>query len=247
MKEDFILYLREGLKTMGLPDDPEKAEKLYAYYRLMEEKNKVMNLTAITGEKEVILKHFLDSLAVCRLEETRAMMEDPETKLIDVGTGAGLPGIPLRIFYEAPEMVLFDSLQKRLRFLDEVIEALGLKRIRTLHGRAEDIGHMKEHREAYRLVVSRAVAPMPVLLEFCLPLCAGDGLFLAYKGAAAEEELAQSGRALKTLGGALVCCRKVTLPGAEDAAERSIAVFKRSGPTPGKYPRKAGTPAKSPL
>ena len=228
---------------------PEQAEKFEKYYELLTEWNKVMNLTAIIDPDEVALRHFADSLSVLpyidRMIDARKNPEKIEKagiSLIDVGTGAGFPGIPLKIMRPELEITLLDSLKKRLIFLDTVIKELGLKEIRTVHARAEDAGRSGQYRERFDVAVARAVAPMNILVEYCLPLVKNGGQFIAMKGPAEED----ASRAIKELNGRLISDDSFEL-GTEETLKRRIICVAKIAPSPSRYPRKAGLPAKSPL
>lgn len=246
ISETFRKNLESGTTALGISVDEEKLSRLFCYYQMLTEKNKVMNLTAITEESEFAQKHIIDSLAIVKAgDAVREILEAGDIDLIDVGTGAGLPGIILKIFFPDLRITLFDSLKKRLRFLDEVIEALQLTEIRTLHGRAEDIGQDKRYREQFDIVTSRAVANLSTLSEYCLPLVKPYGLFLPYKSGDVEEELKEAKRPIKLLGGEVCSVEKYTLP--ESDIARSLLIIEKIKHTPGEYPRRAGTPAKQPL
>ena len=211
------------------------------YYEMLIEKNKVMNLTAITERDEVILKHFIDSVALASCYE----LKDRDLKVIDVGTGAGFPGIPLKIAFPSLKVTLFDSLNKRVKFLQEVIDKLGLSDCQAIHGRAEEGGRNKALREKFDLVVSRAVANMAVLSEYCIPFVKQGGYFIPYKTGNVDEELEMGKKAIKILGGSLEKTVKLTLPDSDIG--RSFILIKKVKPTSGTYPRKAGTATKQPL
>lgn len=247
MTDNFKLKLIEGCKKLGLELDELKAEKLYRYYELVVEKNKVMNLTAITEEDEFISKHFVDSLSLVIAPDMEEILVSPkkEIKLIDVGTGAGFPGMVLKIVFPSLKITLFDSLKKRLNFLDEVIVELELKDIETLHGRAEDYGNNKLYREKYDICVSRAVANMSALSEYCLPFVKPDGLFVAYKSGGSHSEIREAAKAVKILGGNIEDIQDFMLPDTD--IERSLVSVRKIKKTPAQYPRKAGTPAKEPI
>jgi len=210
------------------------------YYLQLLEWNKKFNLTAIEEEKEVIVKHFYDSLLGSQYSGWSGA-----GSLIDLGTGAGFPGVPLKIVYPELQVTLVDSLQKRIGFLDYLIAELGLTGIKAVHGRAEDLGQNKSFRESYNYVVSRAVAKMPVLCELCLPMLQPGGIFLAYKGPEGQEELQKAEKALRVLGGREKETIKCQLPLA--GGERLIIAIEKIHSAPKEYPRKAGTPAKKPL
>ncbi|MBQ7564571.1 MAG: 16S rRNA (guanine(527)-N(7))-methyltransferase RsmG [Lachnospiraceae bacterium] len=238
-KEKTLKNLRDGAFSLGIHLTELQLKQYFLYYEMLVEKNKVMNLTAITEWDEVVSKHFLDSLSLLKCQVLN------NERLIDVGTGAGFPGIPLKIAFPSLSVTLFDSLKKRLDFLEEVISTLQLSDIRTVHGRAEELGHRKEHREAYDLCVSRAVAPLPVLSEYCLPLVKLHGRFISYKGGEFEEELAASERAVSLLGGEKKDPLCFTLYQTEQ--KRSLIVIEKRKETPALYPRRPGIPKKKPL
>ncbi len=208
------------------------------YYEMLVEKNKVMNLTAITEYDEVVEKHFIDSISI-------AEFIDIKGKIIDVGTGAGFPGIPLKIVFPDLEVVLLDSLNKRVKFLNEVIDELGLKKIVAIHGRAEEIAKNKEYREVFDYSVSRAVANLSTLTEYCLPFVKIDGSFISYKSGNIDGELKSSEAAIKKLGGNIKKVDKFEL--SNKVGMRSFVIIDKISKTDKKYPRKAGTPAKEPL
>ena len=235
--------LEEALREIGIEPSEEMVSRLKRYYEMIIERNKVMNLTAITDEKEFCYKHFADSL--CGMERIAGEDVSRPKRWIDVGTGAGFPGMVLKIAYPMTDMTLFDSLQKRLTFLDEVICELALTGVRTLHGRAEDIGHDKLHRGMYDVVTARAVANLSTLSEYCLPLLRRGGMFVAYKSAQAAEEAENAKKAIALLGGKVREVKEFTLPGTD--YRRALLFIEKVKDTPAKYPRKAGTPAKEPL
>ena len=246
MTDNFKLKLTDGCKKLGLELDELKTEKLYRYYELVVEKNKLMNLTAITEEDEFISKHFVDSLSIIKAPDLKDELAQAKgIKLIDVGTGAGFPGMVLKIVFPSLKITLFDSLKKRLNFLDDVIAELELKDIETLHGRAEDYGNNKLYREKYDICVSRAVANMSALSEYCLPFVKPDGLFVAYKSGGSHSEIREASKAIKILGGNTEDIQDFMLPDSD--IERSIVSVRKIKKTPAQYPRKAGTPAKEPI
>lgn len=222
----------------GLSFTQRQLEQFGKYYELLVETNKVMNLTAITEPEEVAVKHMIDSLL--------AWEAGMEGKLLaDVGTGAGFPGVPLKIYCPGLKVVLIDSLGKRLKFLQQVIETLELKDICCEHLRAEDAGRNLKHREKYDFVTARAVARLSVLSEYCLPLAKKGGQFIALKGSKYADEIAEGSEAVKILGGKIISSEPVKLPGLDDG--RAIIKISKIKTTPARYPRKAGTPEKQPL
>ena len=227
-----------GLNRIGISLEERQIKQFLTYYEMLVEKNKVMNLTAITEFDEVIEKHFLDSLQIAQYVDL-----NQEISVIDVGTGAGFPGIPLKIAFPKMNVVLLDSLNKRINFLNEVIDELGLEKITALHGRAEDYGKKAEYREQFDYCVSRAVANMASLSEYCLPFVKVGGSFIPYKSGNIEEELAGAKKAVFLLGGKIEKVEKFAL----EEAQRSFVFIKKEKNTGKKYPRKAGLPTKEPL
>ena len=215
------------------------------YYELLIEKNKVMNLTAITDKEDVIVKHFIDSIALIPYLLDIGINTNNELKIIDIGTGAGFPGLPLKIMMPDVKFTLLDSLNKRVSFLNEVIDELKLKDIEALHGRAEDYASDNKYREKYDICVSRAVANLSTLSEYCIPFVKEDGFFISYKAGESEEEINNSKNAIKILGGKINKVEEFVLPGTD--ASRVFVFIRKLELTDKKYPRKAGVPAKKPL
>lgn len=229
----------DGLQSIGLTLTKTQLDQFLKYYELLVEWNKVMNLTAITEFHEVVIKHFIDSLSLVKVRR-------PEReRLLDMGTGAGFPGIPLKIAFPELEVVLIDSLNKRIKFLDTVISELKLHKISALHGRAEDYGHKGDFRDSFDLCVSRAVAKLSVLSEYCLPYVKIGGYFIPYKSGKIEEELKEAERAVQVMGASIEGCEEFMLPGTD--MERSFVLIHKTKKTPGQYPRTAGKPSKEPL
>lgn len=229
---------RMGLQKLHVELSQEQTEQFLRYYELLTEKNKVMNLTAITEFDEVIEKHFLDSLALNLVYDLKK-----EVSILDLGTGAGFPGIPLKIAFPKLKLVLADSLNKRIRFLDEVIEELKLKDITAVHARAEELGRNREYRESFDLCVSRAVANLSSLSEYCLPFVKPGGSFISYKSGEVEQEAAGAKKAVAVLGGEIREIYKFEI----NEQKRSFVIIDKKKATPKAYPRKAGIPAREPL
>ena len=232
--------LTEKVKELSIVLNDKQIQQFEQYYNILVEWNKVMNLTAITEYEEVVEKHFLDSLTIVYAIN----MEKIET-LIDVGTGAGFPGIPLKIAFPHLKVTLLDSLNKRIKFLNEVIDLLELNDIKAIHGRAEDYAKQAEYREQYDICVSRAVANLATLSEYCLPYVKMDGLFVPYKSGEIDKELKSSEKAVSILGGKVEEVVKFQLPGTDIG--RSFVKIHKIKETKKKYPRKAGMPTKEPL
>lgn len=228
------------LEKIGITLNERQKQQFDKYYEMLVEWNKVMNLTGITEYDEVNLKHFTDSLTIARTQEMQKVQS-----VIDIGTGAGFPGIPLKIAFPHLKVVLLDSLNKRIKFLDAVIEELGLENISTIHGRAEDFAKKKEYRECFDLCVSRAVANLATLSEYCLPFVKVEGEFISYKSGDSDEEIRDAEFAVKVLGGKITDVDKFQLPGTDMG--RSLVKIKKVKNTAEKYPRKAGLPSKEPL
>lgn len=237
---DFLAVLEQGAAELGLALSSRQMEQCQTYLRLLLEWNQKINLTAITEEREIAVKHFLDALAGGQYVPWPA-----KGRVLDLGSGAGFPGLVLKIWRPEYEFLLVDAVQKKVNFLDRVIEELGLKGIAAVHGRAEEMGRREEHRERYDLVVARAVAALPTLAEFCLPLVSVGGCFCAFKGPQVEEELAPGEEALRLLGGQVEVVHRYRLPVKGDG--RSLVCVRKGSPTPASYPRRSGLPEKRPL
>ena len=235
-----IRLLEDSLKKLNISIDEDQKSKFAKYYSLLLEKNKVMNLTRITDEEEIIIKHFVDSLMIAKVVEM-----EKEESLIDVGTGAGFPGIPIKIIWPEIKVTLLDSLDKRIGFLKEVIEELDLEGIEAIHGRAEDLGQDDNYRERYDLCASRAVADLAVLSEYCIPFVKEQGVFISYKADGSDEEISNARNAIETLGGELEKISTETITVTD--INRQFAAIRKISKTDSKYPRKAGKPSKKPL
>lgn len=232
--------LQSKAEQLGIRLSEKQLEQFQSYYERLIEKNKVMNLTAITEYEEVVDKHFVDSILLGSVKELSG-----KKRVIDVGTGAGFPGIPLKIVYPELEITLLDSLNKRVKFLNEVIEELGLTGIQAVHSRAEDLAQDAAYRQQYDICVSRAVANLATLSEYCIPFVKQGGYFISYKSTQIEEELKQAKKAVQVLGGTLEQIETVQIPGT--TIERQFVMIRKTGTTPKKFPRKAGTASKTPI
>lgn len=249
-KEDLIKHMGlekydttqfiQDLKKLGVSLTDRQIEQFLIYYELLTEWNSFMNLTAITEYEDVLKKHFVDSVSLIQAVDVRK-----ELTLIDVGTGAGFPGLALKIAYPELKVTLLDSLQKRIQFLDAVIEKLGLEGIETIHGRAEDFAKPQKLRESFDLCVSRAVANLSTLSEYCLPFVKVGGYFIPYKSEKIAQEKEEAKKALEILGGEFERQVEFMLPSSD--IYRNLFVIKKVKETPKKFPRKAGLPAKEPI
>lgn len=229
---------KAGLSELNISLSEKQLQQFLDYYEFLVETNKVMNLTAITEFDEVIEKHFLDSLSLCKVYDLNR-----DVKILDLGTGAGFPGIPLKIAFPEIELTLADSLNKRIKFLQEVIEKLGLEKVEAVHGRAEEMARNKDYREQFNLCVSRAVANLSSLSEYCIPFVKEGGAFISYKAGEIEEEVDKAKKAISILGGKIKDVYKFDLY----EQKRSFVIIGKEKKTPKAYPRKAGTPTKEPL
>jgi len=237
-KNEFKESLKKNAELIEANLSDEMLEQFYKYKELVVEWNEKINLTAITGDEEFIIKHFVDSITV-----NKYIQEDKS--IIDIGTGAGFPGIPLKILNKENKVVLFDSLNKRLKVLEDIIEKIELKNVETLHGRAEETFKNKVYREKYDIAVSRAVASLNVLVELMLPAVKVGGTCICMKGNNADIEIQEAKNAIKELGGQIIKVEKIVLPKLN--LERNIIIIKKVKNTPNNYPRKPGTPQKSPI
>ena len=235
---EFKLKLLEKTSKIDENLTEEQVEQFYNYMNLLIEWNEKINLTAIIEPEDIILKHFVDSLTA-----TKEISEN--AKIADIGTGAGFPGLPIKILKPNTEVFLIDSLNKRIKFLEEVIEKNNLKNIKAIHARAEEIGHNKEYRGTCDIVTSRAVAKLNVLLEYMMPLVKIGGKCICLKGPNIEEEIEEARNAIEILGGEIEKVESIVLPDSDN--KRTIIVIKAVKQLPNKYPRKAGTPTVSPL
>lgn len=240
MDETLVQKLIEGANSVGVKISQEEASLFGKYLDLLLDWNKKINLTAIIDPEEIVVKHFIDSIVLVPY-----LIKYDKLSILDVGTGAGFPGIPLKIVMPGINVVLLDSLNKRVLFLDTVIKELGLSGISAVHGRAEDFAKQTGYREAFDIVTSRAVAKLSILSELCLPFVKVGGKFVSYKGAKADEEIKEAQNAIKILGGRISDLAEIVLPGLDD--KRALIYVEKNNRTPVNYPRKAGTPEKRPL
>lgn len=241
MEDKFIAQMEQELEKLGIELSEHQLRQFYDYYELLIQWNSMMNLTAITEMEDVVTKHFVDSLSLVKAIPD---LSEKDYSLIDVGTGAGFPGIPLKIVFPNLKITLLDSLNKRVKFLKEVEGRLELDEIEAFHGRAEDYGRDPVSRETFDLCVSRAVANLSTLSEYCMPFVRVGGYFVPYKSGKLEEELVNGKGALKKLGGEIEEILRFTLPNSD---ERTLIKIKKNNMISKKYPRKAGMPSKEPL
>ena len=235
-----LTTLENGCRELGIELSQKQKNQFIQFYEFLVEKNKVMNLTGITEFEEVLTKHFLDSLAC-----VKAIDMTKVKTIMDIGTGAGFPGVPLKIAFPHLEACLLDSLKKRVNFLEESFELLGLEGIKAIHGRAEEYAKNKEYREKYDLCVSRAVSNLATLSEYCLPYVKVGGHFISYKSGHCEDEIAEAEKAVKKLGGTISSNVCFDLPDSD--ISRCLIDTTKTKTTIKIYPRKAGTPAKEPI
>ena len=232
-------YLLEGAHLLGLKLSKAQIEAFQLYYQELTAWNQKFNLTAITSYRAVQVRHFLDSLS-CTLA-----IEDPSVETLDIGTGPGFPGLPLKILHPQMPLTLLESIRKKVRFLEHMVEVLGLEGVEIIWGRAEEWGRKESYREHFGLVLARAVAPLPVLLEYALPFCRVGGIFIAQKGARLPQELEDAEPALEVLGGRVKEVRDLRREGLEEL--HSLVIVEKIAPTPQRYPRRAGIPRKRPI
>lgn len=237
-KEEFVKEIILKLKEINININEKIADKFYKYTNMLLEWNEKINLTAITEISDIILKHYIDSLTINKYIKE-------QNTIIDIGTGAGFPGIPLKIVNPNNKFILVDSLNKRINFLKKVEKELNLQDIEMIHSRVEDLAKIKEYREKIDLAVSRAVANLSTLLEYMLPFVKENGLCICMKGPNITQEVEDSKKAIEILEGKIEKIERINLPGSE--IERNIILIRKINKTPNKYPRKAGMPAKQPI
>lgn len=237
-KKEFYKEIIKQAKQIEILLSEQQVEEFYTFMKTLLEWNEKINLTAIKEPKEIIQKHFIDSLTISKYINEKS-------KIIDVGTGGGFPGIPIKIKSKSIEVTLLDSLNKRLVYLNELISKLKLDNIKTIHYRAEEAGQNKEYREKFDIATSRAVAPLNILVEYLMPFIKVNGICICMKGSNIQEELENSKNAIQTLGGKIERIEEIILP--ESDIVRNIVVIRKIKQTPKKYPRKPGTPSKTPI
>lgn len=236
--KEFENSFKSFLEKIEIELDEKQIEQFYDYMQRLLKWNEKINLTAITQPQEIIIKHFVDSLTISKYIKENA-------KIIDVGTGAGFPGIPLKIYRNDIEVILLDSLNKRINFLNDAINKMGLDKIGAIHGRAEEFGHNKEYREKFDIATSRAVANMATLSEYLIPFVKVNGMVVAMKGSDVKQEIDESKKAINVLGGKIFGVEEFNLPDTD--IRRNVILIEKEKHTLAKYPRKAGTPSKEPL
>lgn len=241
--EEGLKIFYKGLEELGIELSEKQIHQFIKYYEMLVEKNKVMNLTAITEFNEVIVKHFIDSLALVKVVDKDDLSNG--ISIIDIGTGAGFPGIPLKIAFPNINITLLDSLNKRINFLKEVSDELGFEGIDFIHGRSEDFGRNPQFREKFDICVSRAVANLATLSEFCVPFVKVGGSFISYKAGDCGEEVKESMKAVEKMGGKIINQLEYMVPTSD--LNRVLLFIEKEKATPKSFPRKAGTPAKEPI
>jgi 16S rRNA (guanine527-N7)-methyltransferase len=237
--------LIEGAQALGLSLTTKQQAAFQLYYEELVVWNQRFNLTAITDYEQVQIRHFLDSLSCLLAEETRLALRRPQARMIDVGAGAGFPGIPLKLVCPDTHLTLLEATGKKVTFLEHLVDRLGVTAVTAIKARAEELAHIPEHREQYDLALARAVAELPVVVEYTLPFCRLGGWVVAQKGEAGAAEAWSAERAIRLLGGEL--CRVVPVELAGLPEDRSLVVIEKTGPTPDRYPRRPGIPSKKPL
>ena len=242
---NLVKRLNIGMLSLGVSFNKKNSNDLIKYLELIKQYQKKMNITAIRDVNDIIDKHFLDSLSAIQFIQKEVDKSGSNVQLIDIGSGAGLPGIPIKIFFPDTKMLLLEAKKNKKVFLDTVVSSLELKKTAVLQNRAEKLGKMAEHREKYHIVVSRAVAQLGVLSEYSLPFCKIGGVMIAFKGSSYLEELRESYKVIEKLGGALESINLIKIPSSEYI--RTILIIRKTFPTPVSFPRRNGIPLKRPL
>jgi len=242
LKEDERIFV-QGAREIGIELKERQIEKFSCYLDLLIEWNQKINLTSLKTPREILVKHFLDSFTCIKVVELN--FNKVKIEIVDVGTGAGFPGIPLKIIYPSVDLSLIEATKKKIIFLEKLIKELNLKNVQILAGRAETLGRGQENRGKYDIAISRAVAPLNILSEYCLPLVKIGGLFIAQKGRLYREEMEIGNKVIQLLGGEITKAEKIKVPFLNQ--ERHILVIKKIQDTPFKYPRREGIPQKRPL
>jgi 16S rRNA (guanine527-N7)-methyltransferase len=237
--------LRKGAKHLGILLSDEQLQAFRVYFDQLVAWNQRFNLTAVTDWEQVQIRHFLDSLSCLLAEEVRSTLAQQPVRAVDIGSGAGFPGLPIKLLHPGVDMLLLEATGKKVAFLEHLVRRLGLQRVTALHGRAEELGHQEAHREGYDLALARAVASMPVVAEYGLPLCKTGGWLVAQKGEAGGAEAWAAEGAIEQLGGKLSRVLPVEVPGLAEG--RSLVIVRKVSSTPQQYPRRPGMPAKRPL
>ena len=245
MNKKQIIY--DEFKKMAITLDDGQLRQFEQYYDFLIEKNQVMNLTAITEFEDVVGKHFVDSVLITKVKGMSEILSKEDVRIIDVGTGAGFPGIPLKIVFPKLQVTLLDSLNKRINFLKELTDLLKIEGVSCIHGRAEDFGVQKEYREQFDFCVSRAVANLSTLSEYCVPFIKVGGLFVSYKATGAKEEIDQAKNAVKQLHCRIEIVSEMTLYHKDENYQRTFVVIKKERKLDKRFPRKSGIPSKNPL
>lgn len=242
-----ITKLTDAFLDININLSESKAQKLLHFYKLVKEQNKTMNLTSIIKEEDFIVKHYIDSLSIVKIDKISEVLQNPNTKVLDLGTGGGFPGVPLAVVFNNPEYTLLDSLQKRVNFIKNAALKINQNNIYPVHGRAEELAKKEEYRQQFDLCVSRAVANLTTLTEYALPFVKIHGSFIAYKSADISEELEEASYAIEELGGKLSTIQEIKLTLNNEELHRNLILIEKVADTPEKYPRRNGLPSKRPL
>ena len=243
MAVDDVLEFDSGCLTLGIKPNSLQLEQFEIYFSELQLWNSRTNLTSITDREGIFIRHFLDSLTL--LPVLCGLPLDDGLNLVDIGSGAGFPGLALKIMRNDIKLTLLEATGKKVRFLEHMVQTLGLDGVEVIHGRAEELAHQTRHRQSYRVVTARAVAALPALAELALPLCRPGGIFMAMKKGEMQAEIIAAAKAARLMGGALERQITIDLPGLHDG--RSLIIYSKRSATPAAYPRRSGLPAKNPL